>query len=518
MTFARLILAVSINEQMPRAKSNYLPSRPAAMALVQYYLDNVFSLLPAFPETALFNALDAIYQTHGRAVTDSEHWLLYMVLGIGALGQSRSCNDAYYKDGVSWVARALKYADVVLVPGSVTQIQALILLVEYSMLDPAHFDSWQLIGFACRALVDLGFHQDPPKELQPDKKTLDLRRKIFYCVYSLDRYSLIDSAHFHTNPIRSISMVHARSFSFTDDSTSVAFPSTPAIGGPTALVNSKSGPHSLDAAMLLFQLRRVQSNWYQELFQSSRDPLKQSSTYIWEMCQEMRSWSESFPKSLPPAIKGLFELELLYSYVYCLAPSCRVLAVSELGKTLIFEYSLAYMSKIFPVCKDPINTAFYTFHDALRVYFIGSQLLAVLSVDLDQLLQATAPYTVAIAGAPLPPAIPNPGRTDNIDRSITCIEQIIDTLKTYGERWDDSKALQASFESQAAGILSELHRRQQHQDAQSRRTGEASDGPRSHLPPNHVDRTANDEWAGLGHTFTSGTILQGGIENRFRKE
>ena len=59
------------------------------------------------------------------------------------------------------------------------------------MLDPAHFDSWQLIGFACRAVVDLGFHQDPPKGQQPDKKTLDLRRRIFYCVYSLDRSVLI---------------------------------------------------------------------------------------------------------------------------------------------------------------------------------------------------------------------------------------------------------------------------------------------------------------------------------------
>ncbi len=191
MTFARLILAASINEPMPSSKSNQLPSRPAAMALVQYYLDNVFSLLPAFQETALFNALDAVYHTHGRPAEDFENWLLFMVLGIGAMGKSRSSNDAYYKDGVTWVARALKYADTVLTTGHVTQIQALILLVEYSMLDPAHFDSWQLIGFACRAVVDLGFHQDPPKGQQPDKKTLDLRRRIFYCVYSLDRSVMI---------------------------------------------------------------------------------------------------------------------------------------------------------------------------------------------------------------------------------------------------------------------------------------------------------------------------------------
>jgi len=187
MTFARLILAASVNEPMPSPKSYQLPAKPAARALVTYYLDNVFTLLPVFQETALLNALESVYQTNGRPAEDFEHWLLYMVLGIGAMAQSRSSYDTYYKDGVTWVSRALKYADHVLSTGHVSQIQALVLLVQYSMLDPAHFDSWQLIGFACRALVDLGFHQDPPKGQQPDRQTLDLRRRIFYCVYALDR-------------------------------------------------------------------------------------------------------------------------------------------------------------------------------------------------------------------------------------------------------------------------------------------------------------------------------------------
>jgi Fungal specific transcription factor domain len=202
MTFARLILAASMNEPMPTSRSNQLPSRPAARALMQYYLDNVFSLFPSFHEAQLFHALDVVYKTQAdeaiykphtgnftyKSHTEEfEHWLLFMVLGIGAIGQSRSFGDAYYKDGVSWVSRALKHADTVLVTGHIAQIQALILLVQYSMLDPAHFDSWQLIGFACRAMVDLGFHQDPPKGQQPDKKALDFRRRIFHCVYALDR-------------------------------------------------------------------------------------------------------------------------------------------------------------------------------------------------------------------------------------------------------------------------------------------------------------------------------------------
>ncbi len=157
------------------------------MALIQYYLDNIYALFPVFPETALFNALDAVYQENGRPTTDFEYWLLYMVLAISTTSQSRSSKDTLYADGVLWVGRALVYADRVLLPGYVSQIQALVLLVQYSMLDPAHFDSWQLIGFACRAVVDLGFHQDPPKEQQMDKTLLESRRRIFYCVYSLDR-------------------------------------------------------------------------------------------------------------------------------------------------------------------------------------------------------------------------------------------------------------------------------------------------------------------------------------------
>ena len=195
MTFARLIFAASNNEAVPKPKSFQLPPRSATILLIQFYLDNIFVLFPVFSETALFNALDAIYQVNGRPVADFEYWLLYMVFAVSSAAQSQSSNDTYSSNGLMWTGRALRYADKVLMPGYVSQIQALVLLVQYSMLDPAHFDSWQLVGFASRAIVDLGFHQDPPKEQQTDKKTLEMRRKLFYCVYSLDRCATVFSSH-----------------------------------------------------------------------------------------------------------------------------------------------------------------------------------------------------------------------------------------------------------------------------------------------------------------------------------
>lgn len=149
---------------------------------------NIYSLYPAFSETSLYTLLDQVYMQQERSIKDPEYWLVFMVLAVGSMAQSQATNDQHYMNGVHFVSRALHHADKALMPGYVTQIQSLILLTQYSMLDPAHFDSWHLIGFTCRAVVDLGFHQDPPGEQISDKVVLDMRRKMFYCVYSLDRY------------------------------------------------------------------------------------------------------------------------------------------------------------------------------------------------------------------------------------------------------------------------------------------------------------------------------------------
>lgn len=255
-------------------------------------------------------------------------------------------------------------------------------------------------------------------------------------------------------------MVHARPFSFTDDATAVSFPTTlhstyiTTLSASSSLGSTHPGQLSLSAASLLFELRKAQSTWYQELFQSSRQPLQNASQYLWNCCYEMRSWAEKLPATLSPPMRELFELELLYSYVYCLAPSCRFPAVSELGKTLIFEYSMQYIAKFSRVNALPETPAFYTYHDALRVYFIGSQILAVLKDNVENLLQGIVPYTAVSShpNAAPPPPIPV-GRTDNVERSVACIEGVERILGAFGERWDDARALRGSFEMMSRDVL-----------------------------------------------------------------
>lgn len=269
---------------------------------------------------------------------------------------------------------------------------------------------------------------------------------------------------------RAISMVHARAFSFSDEAIQVAFPAMSGIGRIASVSGTITGPQSHDPAILLFQLRRIQSHWYQTLIQSDpNQPIAgvegDATTFIWQVCQDMREWDESLPETLPIGIRELFDLELKYSYVYCLAPSARAPVMTAYGRALIFEYAISYLDHIYGLAHggpDP-NPAFYTYHDALRVFFMGSQFMAVLRDSGDALLAgASVPLPVSIPGKAPPP--PLPARTsneDNLTRSVRCLEGVKHTLKKYGERWTDAESLSRSFDTLSEDLIQDLKTKQQ---------------------------------------------------------
>lgn len=453
VTFAGFVLAATTNDEIPGPAPQGLPPRQAAHAIMQYFMANIYTLFPCFSETTLLTILDDVYQRDDRMVKDSGYWLLYMVLAIGATAQSQRINDEHYLHGLSFVSKALLYADRALAPGHVSQIQSLLLLTLYAMYDPAHFDSWHLIGFTARAVVDLGFHQDPPPSSRSDKAALDMRRRIFYCVYALDR---------------AISMAHARTFSFTDDAVNVAFPTKPSSGRPQSMTGSMNGPQLADPALLLFQLRRAQSFWYQELYQSDPTPMPEPTSFLWRMCLEMREWGESLPNNLPAGTRRMLEQELWYSYVYCIAPSARAPQITDHSRMLIFEYSLAYLDSMYDTARGGLNCAFYTYHDALKVYFMANQFLAVLRDAHDVVISGSyVPSTPSVPGSAPAPPMPRrqlrPGAPveDNLDRSLWCLSRIPETLGLYGTRWEDSVMLKQSFEQISGETVQGLRKRQQ---------------------------------------------------------
>ena len=187
MSFARLVLSISTLEEMPQYVSNPLPSRHNMIPLVQHFLNNFHVLYPFLSVTKLWGSIDAVSRQDNDFASAMDHWTSHLVLAISLASLSRRRGDTHYQDAVGHAAAALDHIEGVLHPGSISGIQALLLLVLYATLDSYHFNSWYLIGLASRAMVDIGLHQDPPRGLRMKDVELELRRRLYLSVYALDR-------------------------------------------------------------------------------------------------------------------------------------------------------------------------------------------------------------------------------------------------------------------------------------------------------------------------------------------
>jgi hypothetical protein len=187
MSFARLVLYTSSLKTMPQPTGLPLPARVVITPLIQYYIDKVLVLYPFLSETAIFAALA---EHQGSQCTPMARWTVRMVAAISLASMSCKRGDQHYVEAVGHAAEAFQSIEAVVQPGSMQGIQSLLFLVIYAMLDPHHFNSWYLIGITSRVTVDLGLHQELPSDTQTPKPHLDFRRRVFHCVYALDRYEM----------------------------------------------------------------------------------------------------------------------------------------------------------------------------------------------------------------------------------------------------------------------------------------------------------------------------------------
>ena len=189
MSFARLVLSISCIEPMPSTFSSGLPAKTVAIASLNEFLNTYSTVYLTIPESALFGSLGAVFQNDGRYARAFDWWTIHLVLAITLATKSRNQRSDLYKQAVRHVNNALEYAESVLKPGSISGIQATLLLAIYSLVDPSHFSSWFLVGTASRMMVDLGIYQNAiiSKVMLASPNN---RQRICQCVYSLDRFDV----------------------------------------------------------------------------------------------------------------------------------------------------------------------------------------------------------------------------------------------------------------------------------------------------------------------------------------
>ncbi|KAL1899558.1 hypothetical protein Sste5346_002960 [Sporothrix stenoceras] len=202
-------------------------------------------------------------------------------------------------------------------------------------------------------------------------------------------------------------------------------------------------------------------------------------------------------------------------YVYCIAPSARAPLITAYGRMLIFEHVIAYVDRIMALARGGLNPVLHTYHDSLRLFFMGSQFVAVLrdTATADAILAGggSIPVPLAMPGEAPPPPMPvrragppttnlpnnngsgagnnsnnvnnglppslasvHPINGTNVDRAIACLERVSWTLSAYGARWEDAEQLATGFKTISRSVLESLWARQATQSKQP---------PKSTAPP-----------------------------------
>lgn len=152
--------------------------------------------------------------------------------------------------------------------GGLEELQAVLLLAGYALLRPVSPGLWYIVGVALRLAVDLGLHYEDSdaKEVKKDGKegrrewSRELRRRLWWCVYSLDRL---------------VSTCVGRPFGIADEVISTKFPSI--LGDqyihPNKGITPPSPGKELPSYKLIahhyFRLRLLQSEILQVLQQQS---------------------------------------------------------------------------------------------------------------------------------------------------------------------------------------------------------------------------------------------------------
>lgn len=444
MSFAKMLKAIALRGTLPTFDhATALPPRYTISRLINHYFENFHVMLPFFSETEFMSSLSRIYQEQtGLAVaTPFDMWCFHLVLAIAAASLCQTTGDENYDISTYHISKAMSIDEHVIHPGSISGIQALLLLVQYSLLDPERFDSWYIIGMASRLLVDLGLHCELAPEIRASKQLQDLRRRVFYCTYALDRL---------------VSMVLGLAFSFTDDS-------APNVLLPTLSTDQEARSptsvflRSVRPSLFLFDIRRVQSAFYQKTRWSARDswPPETATSYISSTLEDIRAWQSTLPESFSATHLKLFKLEALYSQILVLSPNQvnPTANIPDSYKTLFFHYAVQYSEDLRRLVQDDNMRSCLNYSDCCRARYVSRQFHTVMWANFNLLIKNESPAISPSHGIP---------RMDNCSRALLFINNMSMILDWPRKRWA-LKAFRDQFEQEFAVLRARLQTRMEEQ-------------------------------------------------------
>lgn len=257
--------------------------------------------------------------TNSTAADQFGTFKIYMIYAIGAT--LLKLTEAYdYTPPENFFMTALQHISAARESHSVHNIQAMTLLVLYSLRSPSNSGIWYMIGLAMRTSVDIGLHREAHySRISPYEG--QLRRRLFWSIYYLER---------------TIAISHGRPYSISDRDIDVGLPleiddtvrddeliarAQAAAPSPTF---QESWPFSnLTLGIQCISLMRLESHIQSTLYRVD-EPLASLVPEIMPIIKLLDNWHSTLPR-LPLAEKDYLDMHYYKALRLAIQPFLNLL-------------------------------------------------------------------------------------------------------------------------------------------------------------------------------------------------
>ncbi|KIX00535.1 uncharacterized protein Z518_10675 [Rhinocladiella mackenziei CBS 650.93] len=167
--------------------------------LVRKYIRHIFPISPVMSQVEINQNLDLVLatmrelrtKTTAKRVRPSFHFLaIYLILAISStLGCAKTQHESrclafsevLFQEAISHLSTSLSY------PTDLASLQATLLILQYAEINPKCANIWILNGASMRCCLELGLHREPVRSVELDRDTIELRRRLFWAAYCMDR-------------------------------------------------------------------------------------------------------------------------------------------------------------------------------------------------------------------------------------------------------------------------------------------------------------------------------------------
>ncbi|KAA8909715.1 hypothetical protein TRICI_004364 [Trichomonascus ciferrii] len=330
---------------------------PLLNRLARRYFTWINSAYPVLHECTFLTQLEAC-RTAPREATMLDQFQVKMVISISLASISRphlSTSEIGRAAHDFWKS-ATKTLSKVLCGRGIQGLQNILLLLQYTLLVPKGGNLWQLSGSAMRFATDLGLYAEPNPGQDFDPLVLDLRRRLFWTCYCIDRV---------------VTTAMGRPTGIPEAWITVELPSL--VEDRLITVNGVfPGPTCQLKVAQVHQVRicRLQAEIHGMLYAPSAGSMGQSlSAWSWNVYDQLRLWRVSLSYPTPLITKEWMELQYHIAVVLLFRPSPNRPNPSEESLHVAFHSAGEVMKLVKTMHRD--NSAVFSWLTVQNLFMCG---------------------------------------------------------------------------------------------------------------------------------------------------